>query len=919
MRLLPLLLFLLFSNSLLAQKFASNTLVLKLKAEFQDQIQSGEFQSEDLKAFAGSIQISSIEPIFPQHRAAAREVHPLSTIYSLEYDSKYPQAKLVRYLLSKNIFEYVEPKTIPQVVFTPNDPLFTQQNHLDSIFAPDAWDISTSSGNQVIAIIDTGVEDDHPDLQTKIFVNLADPINGQDDDNDGFIDNNLGWNFVNKNGNVAYTDSDHGVHVAGIAGAATNNGQGVAGVGFDTKLMILKAGNRLDITNGYEAIVYAADHGADVINCSWGEYYPSYLAKDALEYAVSKGSVVVAAAGNDGDPDPFYPAAFPEVIAVAALNEDGGKAGISNFGNWIDIGAPGVQIRSTVGGKGYNANSGTSMSAPMVSGVLALLKDYRPNLTSEELKAVVINTADDKYNLPINTPWAAWLGSGRLNALKALQMADSATLRLSDYQLSDEGDNWFAPGDTIQLFLEIEALVSGSDFIYVESSVQDTNVYVQSQSSSLFGNTSPGQKVDNLGLEHSFVLGDYVPVNHNLRIEVRFANQVDTFRKWIEIPLNTSYINVEENKLKLTYTSQGLVGYNRYSELEGDGFSFEGGVSLLYEGGFAVGFKRNGENIVLDRLRGFNDVGETEWRSTEFVRRDPSSPACSNYASGSFQDQLNYDIAVDQRSWVCNSEGLDQSIFLEYVVHNNSTEDYFDVYGAMFTDYDIGDFELNKGNFDGQRFLSYTYSKEPEDSGLYLGLQLIEPDIYKTYFISHEEGGEGGVDLVDDDVFISDEKYEVMQGGKLSAGLTSSTDVFQEVSSGPYTLAFGDSLKFVFCMLVGKSLEELQERADSSYASVRGELPANRNQIRISEGAELWPNPFSNELHLRLSEEGPLVFSVFDLLGKELYSYKSAQADKMSFDLNFLEQGVYIIELKTADGIERRKMLHSQTNYEDGS
>ena len=408
MRIFSSLILLFISTHVVAQNFVPNTLVLKLKSEFQNEIHEGEFQSKDLKAFADRMGVSSLERIFPQHQTAARAEQSLANIYLLKYESSFPAGKLISYLKSKNIFEYVEPKSIPKIVFTPNDPLFSQQNHLDSISAPAAWDLSKASSDQVIAIIDTGVEDDHPDLQTEIFVNLADPINGQDDDNDGFVDNNLGWNFVQKNGNVEYTDSDHGVHVAGIAAAGTNNGTGVAGVGFDARLMILKAGERLDITNGYEAIVYAADHGADVINCSWGEYYPSYLAKDAVEYAISKGSIIVAAAGNDGDPDPFYPAAFPEVMAVAALNNDGSKAGISNFGTWIDLGAPGVQIRSTVGGKAYNTNSGTSMSAPMVSGVLSLLKEYRPNLTTDELKAVVINSADDKYHLPVNLPWKSW-------------------------------------------------------------------------------------------------------------------------------------------------------------------------------------------------------------------------------------------------------------------------------------------------------------------------------------------------------------------------------------------------------------------------------------------------------------------------------------------------------------------------------
>jgi serine protease len=910
-------LFLLIGSTVLAQNFAAKTIVFKLKAGTEKEVVNGQFRSADLKAFALRVGVLEIEQVFPNVREGARSANGLKRIHQFSFASNYPEGKIIAYLNQKGIFEWVERRSVPRISFTPNDPFFNQQNYLDSISAPAAWDLSRASGNRIIAIIDTGVEDDHPDLMTKIYVNSGDPINGNDDDGDGYIDNNLGWNFVQQNGDVSYTDSDHGVHVAGIAGAATNNLEGVAGVGFDARLMILKAGERLDITNGYEAIVYAADQGAEVINCSWGEYYPSHLGKAAVDYALDKGCVIVGAAGNDGDPDPFYPAAYDGVLSVAAVNNDGSKAGIANFGHHVDLGAPGIQIRSTVGGKGYNTNSGSSMSSPMVAGALALLKELKPSLSGEEMAAVIRNTTDDRYDLLVNAPWYGLIGTGRLNVERALLWADSANLVMTDYTASDGNDDWFGPGDTLNIIVDVKSMVAQSDNVIVQLKFSDSNVASSPVTTASLGNVGRGATGSNT-TAFQLILGTGIPINHQLDLEVEMINQLDTFRDWFSIDLNTSYLNVEENKLKMTYTSQGLIGYNRYPELDGDGFVFESGPSLMYEGGFAMGFIRNSENIVLDRLRGFNDVGETDWSIVEAVRRNLTVDPCEEFAYGSFQDNINYDLKVDQRVWACSSPAMEQSIFLEYLVKNESAETYSNFYGGFFADFDIGDFEKNKGNFDGQRFLTYTYSEEAEDTGIYLGLQLIEPEIYKTYLISHESGGEGGVDLVDTDVFISDEKFTVLQGGKLNAGLDDGTDVFSEVSSGPYSLAAGDSMRFVYALLVGESLEDLQERADSTYFHYHKRLPASSPNRDRDGDPMLFPNPFSDHLNFNFASSGKYSITIFDVLGKVILAQEGHSSNSeqhlIRLELPAMEAGLYTVELKTSSFSKRWKMLHSQAN-----
>ena len=248
-----------------------------------------------------------------------------------------------------------EPNYLVHIADTiPSDPDWSLQYGLDNIHAPGGWDLSTGSPAVTIAVIDTGVDLGHPDLSAKIVG---------------------GYDFVNGD-NSAQDDNGHGTHVAGIAAAITNNGTGVAGVSWGAHIMPIKvlnsAGNGTfaDVAAG---IAWAADHGAQVINLSLGGSSSSSVLQSAVDYAYGKGVVIVAAAGNSGINFVLYPARYPNVIAVAATNSTNAHAGFSNFGPEVDLAAPGVFILSTLPGS-YGYLSGTSMSAPFVSGLAAILR-----------------------------------------------------------------------------------------------------------------------------------------------------------------------------------------------------------------------------------------------------------------------------------------------------------------------------------------------------------------------------------------------------------------------------------------------------------------------------------------------------------------------------------------------------------------
>ncbi|UEM25318.1 S8 family serine peptidase (plasmid) [Skermanella mucosa] len=331
--------------------------------------------------------------------------------------------------------EYMQANRIYSVSQTvPNDPDFGLLWGLDNqgqdggvadadIDAPEAWDQETGSGT-VVAVIDTGIELPHPDLDDNIWSNPGEIAgNGVDDDGNGYVDDISGYDFVNEDADPT-DDYFHGTHVAGTIAAEGDNGVGVTGVAWDARLMVVKAfdsagfGNEFDII---QAIEYAALEGADISNNSWSGYDFSQGVHDAVRLAGEQGQLFVAAASNetsDNDSFPAYPASFDldNIVSVAATTASDTLASFSNYGaTTVDLGAPGENIYSTFTGGGYGYLSGTSMATPHVSGTAALLLSRNPDLSTGELKALLLDTVDPVADLAGRT-----VTGGRLNAAAAL-------------------------------------------------------------------------------------------------------------------------------------------------------------------------------------------------------------------------------------------------------------------------------------------------------------------------------------------------------------------------------------------------------------------------------------------------------------------------------------------------------------------
>lgn len=392
--------------------YASDRVIVKYRENVVSALGSVEPTSERVNSAMGT----SVVKNETQLGIAGMQVVEISGNKSVsDVITQYNNNPLIEYAEPDYILHTFDPVSTSSSII-PNDTQFYRQYGLhntgqvfygsisgtadDDVDAPEAWAYTTGSSNVIVAVVDTGVQTDHPDLAGKVL---------------------SGYNFITNSAGQT-DDNGHGTHCAGIIGAIGNNGRGVAGICWNVTILPCKF---LDSTgNGYtsdaiEAINYAKDQGASVISCSWGGGSYSTALKSAIE---ASGALVVCAAGNDGintDYSPEYPSAYDSsnIISVAATDWNDNLAYFSNYGKTsVDVGAPGYLIYSTLTGSTYTYKSGTSMATPMVSGIAALMKSANSSITVSQMKTVIMNTVDTRSSLS-----GTCITGGRVNAYQAVK------------------------------------------------------------------------------------------------------------------------------------------------------------------------------------------------------------------------------------------------------------------------------------------------------------------------------------------------------------------------------------------------------------------------------------------------------------------------------------------------------------------
>jgi subtilisin family serine protease len=335
-----------------------------------------------------------------------------------------PLRENVRYLRTHPSVRSAEYDVTRQLTYVPNDPQWINQLSVQRINAAQAWDVSLGSNQTVVAVIDTGIQFNHPDLAVNIWNNADEiPGNGIDDDSNGYIDDHRGWDF-GANDNDASATAGHGTQCAGVIAAVGNNGQQISGIAPRARIMALRVTNAsgfIFTSATINAYVYAAENGARVMNLSYAGSLYSQAERDAIVYALGKGVLAVGAAGNQYHAVPMYPACYPEVLSVAAVSATDTKIGYSQFGPLTSVAAPAVDIvTTTLGGGTLNSFTGTSAAAPHVAGLAALIAGHRPTATPQLIRQWI----EDGSKTVANWDLGEFTLYGRIDAYESMLRSD---------------------------------------------------------------------------------------------------------------------------------------------------------------------------------------------------------------------------------------------------------------------------------------------------------------------------------------------------------------------------------------------------------------------------------------------------------------------------------------------------------------
>ncbi len=874
--------------------------------------------------FFSDKQVEPIQRVFPGHSPPVEKFHSsgmemadLSRIFEVVISCEELQREFVRALRRSGLVDYVQFRPLPRPaivdppVHQPNDSLLDQQYYLRSIYALEAWAIAMGDTNTVIAIVDTGTDLYHPDLMDAIAYNYGDPVNGEDSDGDGYVDNYFGWNLGEDNNNPTYLAKAHGVHVSGISSATSNNGEGIAGTGYFSRFLPVKIDDEFGrLVKAYEGIVYAADMGASVINCSWGSHFnPGPFAQDVIDYAVlNRNAVVVAAAGNANNSAPFFPASCDRVISVAATDATDAKASFSSYGPHVDVLAPGDRILSTWVNASYMVSGGTSMAAPMVAGAAAIVRSYYPQLDALQVSGLLKVSSDPVDHLHDNLPYAGMLGFGRLNMFRALTLEDKPYVMIAEEGMNEYATNNLRPGEALTTWLELRNILSSNSSLKVHMSASSAHVNILNPLIEL-PSLPQGSVYSTQSDSFVMIAEDSLPLDHRVTFIVTVYDHLGDLvgKKAFDRVLNSSYVNVETSLLAATISSRGALGYNYPDFSQGLGFRLPGGYTLLKAGGIVLSVEGEG---VLDNI-----YSAEQGRFSETLAPVSFPGLVNGHGSADLivegrlmqgDDSMDLplmDISYQAYFWEGNNH--ESFLILDYSMVNTSLKTYREIWVGFFADWVLRDNKTIRAGFDGPSDMAYAYTYGGNPLA---GIQLLEKGSGMRHYAFDNDGSGGSMRI--DQGFSNFQKHQALTTNRLQAGgRNPGNDVSSLLSSGPHSLAPGDTLRVPFALHVfNKEDMRIQAvRAHERFLMLAAQETATEDSDQLSPlgWIEVWPNPFSGILHLRwlAAPGGDFSLEIVDMQGSihkrlEGSGQSWEGGDQLSWSLGYLPAGIYFLRLR---------------------
>lgn len=878
----------------------------------KDAYSSGDQFPENLQQFFSKHGGSQLSRKFPlakspesKYNNRGERLADLTKLYRIEFPENTSIPKIIHALKSFKEVEFAEPHFIPSLCYVPNDTRISEQYALSKINAYAAWDLYKGDTTTTIGITDTGYDPFHPDISANVQRNYADPINGIDDDNDGYVDNFMGWDTGNNDSNPTSDGNFHGQHVSGLSSASTDNATGVAGTGYKCRFIHVKVANSAgQLTGAYEGVVYAADHGCKVINCSWGGNQYSEVNAEIIRYAaINMDCAVYCGAGNNNNEELFYPAMYPYAMSVGSTNDQDFKSDFSNYGVGIDIFAPGDMVLSTWSNGEYLSTGGTSMSSPVAAGCATLLRSAFPSLSGQQISEQLKVTCDQVDNIPFNQAYAGKMGTGRINLFRALSETGRASIVLNEVTLSDGSENLFLPGDTIRLSGMLINYLSNANNVDLVFTSNNPNIQILNPNRSL-GAMNSLQVIDFNPDPILLVIGQNVNINELVSIQMQ--SNADGFiqNQFFDFPVFADFINVDNNLIQTSIGGNSLVGVTGSNLLKGLGFKFRNSDNLLYQGGLMLG-KSAAE--VLDNVRA-ESIDDSDWRTTDQLLQIPVSiPSVEMYQGRMRSDNIpSFQVESGVRVLSDGIAPNDHFVIVEYTFNNATALNYDQVYAGIFTDWDLADYASNRAGFQSTLKLGYVYTA-PNDS-IYTGVQVLSnlPAIHHA--MENVSGGVGGVNLVDG--FSNSEKYFSLTNAQNEAGTSGNgNDIVNVVSAGPFSMQAGEEQVIAFALLAGNNLNELTQAAIDArnfYLTTGGPLSIHS----IQDTWSVFPNPASEEIFIQLKDEKMenVTVKLLDLSGRIILQ-NTWNGNGLKLDIAHLRAGYYILCIESKNEIIRKKIL----------
>ncbi|MEO5645452.1 MAG: S8/S53 family peptidase [Bacteroidia bacterium] len=925
------------TTQLQSDEYMQNTLIIKVLPQFRGQCTNEQIAIPSVVNFFNMIGMDNIKKIYPNHKVPAKQFNSygapmidLTLIYEVHYSGAIGLESAIGKLYNQGFFEFVEPHYIPKIDMAVNDPKSLNNTtgngqyhiYLTNCAGPgtSGWDISTGAATTLIAIVDTGTEYTHPDLTNQVAINAGDPVGGGDQDGDGYIDNYRGWDVAMNDNDATWQGNAHGVHVSGCASAQCNNGVGLCGTGYNCKFVPVKIADASGtLTASYEGITYAADFGCSVINCSWGGGGGGTYGQTIIDYAVNNcDALVIAAAGNNGMDEMFYPAAYDKVLSVAATTNTDTRAGFSNYNYSVDICSPGNNVNATWNGAQYVQNSGTSMASPVCAGIAGIVRTYFPSYNALQVGERLKRTSDNVYIANPSATYTDKLGAGRVNLYRALTDPNGPAIVFSNMVMDDLNDLTFVANDTIRISGDFTNYLGAATNLNATLSVVTGGTYV----SILDATTNVGAlgtlaTANNNADPFEVKILPTAPINQPILFKLTMVDGSYTVNQYFTIIVNVDYINITVNDVWTTITSKGLIGYNQPAQIQGLGFDYLQAGSLMYEASLMIGSTASNTNdMVRNGTPGNTDV---DFASLYTVR--PVPLAVSDFdVDGKFRDNVSatpLPVTVHHNAYAWSTAPHRKYVIVKYVIVNTGATSLSNLYAGIFSDWDIdaATFGLNRAAFDATNRMGYVYYTG--SGGKYCGIKLLTSAPVTHYAIDNVSGGAGGIDIYDG--YSQAEKYTSMSTNRAAAGAAGNgEDVCDVVSSGPFTIASNDSIVVAFALIAGDDLGDLQASAVDAQVMWDG-IPTAMAETQNVHSAILntFPNPTSGatEINYNVAEAGYSEIRILDATGKlvTLLAAGDKAAGNYSARLETanLADGIYLVQMLTAEGTITTKLVVS--------